>query len=99
MRDETQTLISMAIDGTISRADFERLQDLIDQSDEVRAEYLRAVSVSETLCEIATQSSESVEPAAHDAAGPRTSAPTTPTGDQRACAEFIRRWPQPSCCW
>lgn len=53
MDSETRQLIFQAIDQTISAADFERLQDAIEQSDEVRQEYLRAVNLCESLGELA----------------------------------------------
>lgn len=42
----------LAIDQTISVDDFERLQDAIEQSDEVRNEYLAAVRLCESLSDI-----------------------------------------------
>ncbi|QDU39509.1 FecR protein [Maioricimonas rarisocia] len=53
MDDSIRKLIFTAIDGTISPEDFERLQDAIERSEEVRDEYLRAVSLCEDLAEIA----------------------------------------------
>ncbi len=53
MDDSIRSLIFQAIDQTISADDFERLQDAIEQSDEVRAEYLRAVSLCESLSDVA----------------------------------------------
>lgn len=53
MDDSIRNLIFQAIDQTISADDFERLQDAIEQSDEVRAEYLRAIGLCESLSEIA----------------------------------------------
>lgn len=53
MDDSVRRLIFEAIDGTISPEDFERLQSAIEQSDEVRDEYLRAVGLCEELADIA----------------------------------------------
>lgn len=53
MDDSIRNLIFQAIDQTISAEDFERLQDAIEQSDEVRTEYLTAVRLCESLSEIA----------------------------------------------
>lgn len=54
MDDSIRNLIFQAIDQTISADDFERLQDAIEQSDEARVEYLNAVSLCESLCDIAS---------------------------------------------
>ena len=54
MDDSIRNLIFQAIDQTISAEDFERLQDAIEHSDEARAEYLNAVSLCESLCDIAS---------------------------------------------
>lgn len=68
MDDSIRSLILQAIDETISSDDFERLQNAIEQSDEVRAEYLRAIGLCESLCEIAADedvsSTQSSEPTA-----------------------------------
>ncbi|MEW4526569.1 LamG-like jellyroll fold domain-containing protein [Maioricimonas sp. JC845] len=53
MDDSVRRLIFEAIEGTISPDDFEQLQSAIEQSDEVRDEYLRAVGLCEELAEIA----------------------------------------------
>ncbi len=53
MDDSIRSLIFQAIDETISADDFERLQNAIEQSDEVRTEYLRAIGLCESLSEIA----------------------------------------------
>lgn len=53
MDDDLQRLIFEVIDGTISAEDFERLQNAIEQDEAVRAEYLRAVGLCESLSEIA----------------------------------------------
>lgn len=55
MDEDIRQLIFQAIDQTISPADFDRLQDAIDDSDDVRAQYLRAVRLSESLHEIAAE--------------------------------------------
>ncbi|MFG0334966.1 MAG: hypothetical protein ACF8TS_16540, partial [Maioricimonas sp. JB049] len=52
MDDSIGKYIFEAIDGTISSEDFGRLQDAIEQSEEVRDAYLRAVSLCEELAEI-----------------------------------------------
>lgn len=54
MDDSIRNLIFQAIDQTISAEDFERLQNAIEQSDEVRAEYLNVVGLCESLCDIAS---------------------------------------------
>lgn len=68
MDDSIRSLIFQAIDQTISADDFERLQDAIEQSDEVRAEYVRAVRLCESLSEIAADeevsSAQRTEPTA-----------------------------------
>jgi hypothetical protein len=53
MDSSIRNLIFQAIDQTISVEDFERLQDAIEQSDEVRTAYLSAVRLCESLSEIA----------------------------------------------
>ncbi len=53
MDSNIRKLIFQAIDQTISAEDFERLQDKIEQDEEVRSEYLRAVRLCESLGEIA----------------------------------------------
>jgi len=58
MDEATRNLIFKAIDQTIVPAEFDRLQDAIEQDDEVRAEYLRAVTLCESLGEIASEASE-----------------------------------------
>ena len=57
MDESINDLIFQAIDQTISDDDFQTLQDAIEQSDDVRAEYLRAVSLCESLSEIAAENS------------------------------------------
>lgn len=57
MDEATRNLIFKAIDRTITPAEFERLQDAIERDDEARAEYLRAVTLCESLGEIATETS------------------------------------------
>ena len=47
MDENVRKLIFQAIDQTISEKDFHRLQDAIEESEEVRAEYLRAVGLCE----------------------------------------------------
>lgn len=56
MDDGLRNLIFQVIDETISPKDFERLQDAIEQDDEARDEYLEAVWLFESLCEIAHES-------------------------------------------
>ena len=75
MDDSIRSLIFQAIDQTISAEDFERLQDAIEQSDEVRSGYLTAVRLCESLSEIAGEeesSSRNSEPmtSATGVAGP-----------------------------
>ncbi len=55
MDRQIRDLIFQAIDETISSEDFERLQDAIERDADVRAEYLRAIGLSETLGEIAAE--------------------------------------------
>ena len=55
MDENVRTLIFQAIDRTISEQDFHRLQDAMEESEEVRAEYVRAVGLCESLGEIATE--------------------------------------------
>jgi ferric-dicitrate binding protein FerR (iron transport regulator) len=55
MNKNVRDLIFQAIDRTISEQDFHRLQDAIEENEEVRAEYLRAVGLCESLGEIATE--------------------------------------------
>lgn len=62
MDEKIRSLIFQAIDETISADDFDRLQDAIEQSDEVRSEYLRAVNLCESLGEFAPSSPIEVEP-------------------------------------
>lgn len=59
MDDSIRSLIFQAIDQTISADDFARLQDAIEQSDEVRTEYLRAIGLCESLSEIAADERDS----------------------------------------
>ena len=75
MDDSIRSLIFQAIYQTISAEDFERLQDAIEQSDEVRSGYLTAVRLCESLSEIAGEeesSSRNSEPmtSATGVAGP-----------------------------
>lgn len=80
MDEMTRNLIFKAIDQTATPAEFDRLQDAIEQDDEVRAEYLRAVRLCESLGEIASEAREpnalAVGPAGDDKAwnGPAVSA-------------------------
>lgn len=55
MDEQTHKWIFQAIDQAISPADFERLQDAIEQNDEVRAEYIRALHLAESLRDIASE--------------------------------------------
>lgn len=57
MDSDYHELIFRAVDQTISPADFDRLQDRIQQDDDVRSAYLRAVHLSESLREIAAEES------------------------------------------
>ena len=59
MDETTRNLIYKAIDQIITPAEFDQLQDAIEQDDEVRAEYLRAVALCESLGEIASETRES----------------------------------------
>ncbi|MCA9143809.1 MAG: FecR domain-containing protein [Planctomycetaceae bacterium] len=63
-------LIFRAIDQTISAEGFERLQQAIEESDEVRTAYLRAVNLTESLGEIACE--ELTEPTARAAGSSET---------------------------
>ncbi|QDV43741.1 FecR protein [Stieleria neptunia] len=56
MDDTIRNLIFQAIDQTISADDFDVLQDAIERREDVRAEYLRAINLCESLGEIATES-------------------------------------------
>lgn len=69
MDDSVRRLIFEAIDGTISPEDFERLQSAIEQSDEVRDEYLRMLDLCEDLAEIAVEGATEAVPFASP--GPR----------------------------
>ena len=55
MDDNIRNLMFQVIDETISDEDFERLQNAIEQSEDVRDEYLRAVGLCESLGEIASE--------------------------------------------
>ncbi len=78
MDEATRSLIFKAIDQVITPQEFEQLQDAIEQSDEVCEEYLRAIALSESLGEIASQSrqlrssqsSAAVEPRRQDTSAP-----------------------------
>jgi hypothetical protein len=59
MDDSIRSLIFQVIDQTISAEDFDRLQDAIEQSDEFRAEYLAAVTLCESLSDIAADEGDS----------------------------------------
>tara|TARA_R110002072_G_scaffold303069_2_gene492747 strand:+ start:96325 stop:98022 length:1698 start_codon:yes stop_codon:yes gene_type:complete len=61
MDESIRSLIFQAIDQTISAEDFERLQNAIEQSDEVRADYLNAVSLCESLSDIAAVEDNSAD--------------------------------------
>ncbi len=60
MDESMRSLMLLAIDQTICVDDFERLQDAIEQSDEVRNEYLAAVRLCESLSDIAGEEEESL---------------------------------------
>lgn len=53
MSDEMRSLVFQLIDQTISPEDFDRLQDAIEQDEDLRLEYLDAINVSESLRDIA----------------------------------------------
>lgn len=57
MNREIHGLIFRLLDQTITEQEFERLQDAIEQDEEVRGEYLRAVAVTDLLGELSTQTS------------------------------------------
>ncbi|RMG40523.1 MAG: hypothetical protein D6725_03270 [Planctomycetota bacterium] len=56
MEPNLHDLIFMAIDGSISDADFERLQRLLESDPAARREYLLAVTLQETLTDVAVAS-------------------------------------------
>ena len=56
MDDDLRKLIFQAIDETISKEDFERLQDAIETDSQVREVYLNAVGLCDSLAEIAVES-------------------------------------------
>lgn len=63
MDDDTRDLIFQAIDQTISREDFDRLQDAIEHDDDVRESYLKIVGICDSLGEIAYPDSvQRIEP-------------------------------------
>ncbi|MEO1525240.1 MAG: LamG-like jellyroll fold domain-containing protein [Planctomycetota bacterium] len=55
MDSNVRELIFRAVDQTISPEDFERLQTEIERSPDVRAEYLRAINLCQSLGEIASE--------------------------------------------
>ncbi|MCA9055999.1 MAG: FecR domain-containing protein, partial [Planctomycetaceae bacterium] len=55
MDSDIRSLIYQLIDQTISREDFERLQDLLERDDEVRQAYLKMVGLCEALSEVAAE--------------------------------------------
>ena len=57
MDENLRRLIDQVVDQTISREDFERLQDALERDKEVREVYLRMVGLCESLSEIAAESS------------------------------------------
>lgn len=61
MEDKIRDLIFQAIDETISKEDFELLQNAIEESEEVRTAYHNAFNLCESLGEIAVESSEVAE--------------------------------------
>ena len=77
MDDKIRNLIFQAIDQTISADDFDVLQDAIEQREEVRTEYLRAVSLCESLGEIATESGGDL----HVGPSPRNDSPASVLDD------------------
>ena len=68
MDQKTRQLIFQAIDQSISPEDFERLQDLIESDPEVRAEYLQAVRLCETLHDIGMEPARAKQDSAVGAA-------------------------------
>lgn len=70
MHDNIRDLILQAIDQTISAEGFDQLQEAIEQSEEARVEYLRAVNLHETLVDIAIQETASAEPSDAQALSP-----------------------------
>ncbi len=76
MDDSLRKLIFDAIDGTISAADFDRLQHAIEHQSEVRQEYLAAVSLCENLHELALQRLDTHTATPSEDAGLPESAPT-----------------------
>ncbi len=58
MDQHIRNLIFQLIDQTISGEDFERLQNAIEEHEDVRDEYLRAVNLCESLSEIAAGNAE-----------------------------------------
>ncbi|QDV86023.1 LamG-like jellyroll fold domain-containing protein [Stieleria sp.] len=77
MDDKIRNLIFQAIDQTISADDFDVLQDAIERREEVRSEYLRAVSLCESLGEIATESGGDL----HAGQSPRNDSPASVLDD------------------
>ena len=75
MDDKTRNLIFKVIDQTIAPDEFDRIQDAIEKDDDVRAEYVRAVALSESLREIAS---------GRPVTGASSSGPATDTGDTTA---------------
>ena len=86
MDEQIRGLIFQAIDKTISSDDFERLQDALQQSADVRVEYLRVVNLMETLREIAVERHLPTDVSSIE------SQPRTNVDSQTASALSGRRW-------
>lgn len=67
MDESLQELIFKAIDQTITEEQFQQLQAAIEEHDDVRDAYLKAVSLSQSLSEIAAQPNSSEVTVAGDA--------------------------------
>ncbi|QEF97546.1 FecR protein [Stieleria maiorica] len=94
MDDHLRNLIFQALDQTISDDDFERLQDALEQHEDVRIEYLRSVGLYESLTEIAAESDELVDRdrSTREAPAQGTSAPTRGVGLDDPAAWGWQRW-------
>lgn len=89
MDDNVRDLIFRVIDQTISERDFERLQGAIEHSSDVRDEYLKAVSLCESLGDIASEPT----PAASVEHDDLTSEPASPVSpDTGIFGIFGSRW-------
>ncbi|PAY19687.1 hypothetical protein CKO51_09755 [Rhodopirellula sp. SM50] len=81
MDDTIRNLIFQAIDQTISADDFEVLQDAIERREDVRAEYLRAINLCESIGEIATESAGDLHGDLHGGPPQRNAAPASVLDD------------------